>query len=238
MADLSTLDRAARARTLVASATDVQVSVAGVPLRVPFVDLDGAPLLVVPAGMAGLLQEDRLVGLRLTHTSGGAASGCVVLSGSLETVSHDLLDADVRDAIAAVARRMPARDGRIALLHLVLDAVVTYDEDGPASLDLDLYSAAQPQEVLARGWQLARHLNAHHAADLRTLAAGIRRIDPARVAVAEIGGIDPAGMHLRVIDREGAWEGRVEFGRSCTSLREVGNAIAATVAASEITAGS
>lgn len=232
MADLlSSLDLAARARTIVAAATDVHVDVAGTAVAVPYVDLDGAPMLVLPAGMAALLGEDRMVCLRLSHASGAS----VVLSGSLAPLTCDLLSGDVRTAAVAASRRLPARDGRTALLQLVIDAVVIYDEDGPAGLDLAAYWEAGPQEVLARGWQLARHLNAHHGADLRALAAGLRRTDPARVASAEIVTIDPEGVELRVIDREGGWQTRVAFGRSCASLREAGNAIAAVVAAGELT---
>ena len=224
---LSSLDLAARARTVVAAATDVQVDVAGATVAVPYVDLDGAPLLVVPAGMAALLGEDRLVCLRLSHAGGTS----VVLSGSLAPLSCDLLRGDVRTAAVAASRRLPARDGRTALLHLVLDAVVTHDADGPVSLDLETYWEARPQEVLARGWQLARHLNAHHGDDLRALIAGLRRVEPARVAAAEIVRIDPEGMDVRVVDRDGGWHPRIPFGRACASLHDVGTAIAARVAA-------
>src|SRR5690606_2846011 len=108
---LSALDLAERARTLVASATDVQVSVAGTPVRVPYVDLDGAPLLVVPEGMAPLLCEDRLVGLHLVGSGAGLEGGSVVLSGSLVAVAHDLLARPVQTAVAAASRRLPSRNG-------------------------------------------------------------------------------------------------------------------------------
>jgi len=226
MTEPATLDPARRARTVVASVVEVQVTTGTDTTRVPCLDLDGAPLLVVPTSAAATICRARRSGLRLGRADG---LGTVVLTGTLTPVAADLLPPGTQQAVAAASRGR----GPVTLLQLVVEtALIDRPEEAtePAPLDLDDYWSAIPHEVLARGWQLARHLNAAHRADLRALAAGLRDVPADAVAGAEVTIVDPDGFDLRLVDRHGGWTYRVSFAHRCDLLAEVADQLASLVA--------
>jgi hypothetical protein len=225
----STLAPAERARTVVAAGTQVQVVVNGRPARAPYVDLDGTPVLVVPAEHADALRTSSLLCLRMASPGG---LGTVVLSGALAPLSAESVRPADREVVDAAVRSAEREGVAGVLLQLVVeDVVLTHPgRRGAAPLTLADYAAASPHEVLARGWVLARHLNARHRADVATIAAGVRGVRRAELAAAEVTGIGPDGLDLQLVDLDGGWQYRVPFRQPCRDLAEVGEELTSLVA--------
>ncbi|MDP3969428.1 MAG: DUF2470 domain-containing protein [Nocardioides sp.] len=224
----STLAPAERARTAVAAGTQVQVVVDGRPARAPYVDLDGTPVLVVPAEHADALRASSLLCLRMSSPGG---LGTVVLSGVLAPLSAGSVRPADREVVDA-ALRSAVREGvaGVLLQLLVEDVVLTHPGSrGAEPLTLADYAAASPHEVLARGWVLAHHLNAHHRVDVATIAAGVRGVRRPELAAAEVIGIDPDGLDLQLVDLDGGWQYRVPFRVPCRDLAAVGEEFASLV---------
>ena len=224
----ASLAPAERARTVVAAGTQVQVVVDGRPAQAPYVDLDGTPVLGVPAEHAEALRSASLLCLRMASPGG---LGTVVLTGVLAPLSAESVRPADREAVDAALRSAACEGVAGVLLQLVVEDVVLTQPGrrDPAALTLADYAAASPHEVLARGWVLARHLNAHHRADVATIGAGVRGVRPGELAAAEVTAIDPDGLDLQLVDLDGGWHYRVPFRTPCRDLGEVGEELISLV---------
>lgn len=210
---------AERARSIAASGTHVRCRLQGAEGDFPYVDLDGAPLLVLPRPLVDRVCSDVMTCIRLGRS---CDVGWVVLAGSFTEVPCDALPATVRDDVRRASRGLA--DAPHGLVHLDVETVVLTDpgQHAPSTaVPLDDYLAARPHEVLARGWTVLHHANAGHVDDVRAAAAGLREKPLAAIAAADLTDVDPEGVDLQVVDDEGGWAYRVLFRAPAHTLLEL-----------------
>ena len=215
------LSAATRARTIVASASWLSWSAGGDVFPAPCFEQGGSPVLLVERPM-----RDQLLDIGYASTTLEVpALGVVRLGGELWPVATDRYLSEVRQfrlqhaecADCCGPRRTHLVGVRINRVELTAPGSGVYE-----SIDLDAYAGAAPDEVIARGPEVASHLNSDHHDDLVTLAAHLLNVSRDGLAAVRIEWIDSLGLDMAVIDERGSNVFRFGFRRPLTSIEELG----------------
>ena len=215
------LNAATRARTIVASASWLSWSADGERFPAPCFEQGGSPVLLVERPMREQLLE---IGYASTSIE-VPALGIVRMGGELWPVATDRYLYEVRQfrlqhaecADCCGPRRTHLVGVRIDHVELASPGSEVYE-----SIDLDAYAGAAPDEVIARGPEVAGHLNSDHHDDLVTLAAHLLNVSRDTLAAVRIEWIDSLGLDMAVIDERGSNVFRFGFRRPLTSIDELG----------------
>jgi hypothetical protein len=215
------LSAATRARTVVASASWLSWSAGGEIFRAPCFEQGGSPVLLVERQM-----REQLLDIGYAATSVEVpALGVVRLGGELWPVAADRYLNEVRQFRLQHAECADCcGPRRTHLVGVRIDHVELASPEGGEyeSVDLDAYAAAPPDEVIARGPEVAGHLNSDHHDDLVTLAAHLLNVSRNSLAAVRIEWIDSLGLEMAVIDEHGSNISRFDFRRPLTTIDELG----------------
>jgi len=209
---IAALTPAQRARTVVAAGRQVSWLVGDEIITAPYLDQQGAPVLVV----------DAETGMRLIDVGEVDAQfrvapplGTVMLSGWLQPVvksqldkrSQELLDRKC-DCQGPVCGNAP-----VSLVRVVVQRVrITGTADLVfASVDPTEYTQAEPDRVLSHGCDIAEHLTLEHQAEVVQLASKVTGTPYHGIVAAHMCWIDRGGLELIVVDGEGSWPVSVPF---------------------------
>jgi hypothetical protein len=197
---------------VVAAGRQVSWLVGHETISAPYLDQEGAPVLVV----------DAETGLRLIDIGSVDAQlrvapplGTVMLSGWLQPVVKSQLDARSR---ALLDRRCDCQgpvcgNAPVSLVRVVVQRVrITGTGDFVfGTIDPTDYAAAAPDRVISHGCDIAEHLTLEHQSEVVQLASKVTGTPYQAIVAARMSWIDRGGLELVVVDTEGSWPVSVPF---------------------------
>lgn len=218
---VASLGPAERARTLVASATEVRMGICDLTHEVPrhVVDVDGSLLLLAPAGSpSGVLRVGRsaapqTVTVTLVDVTNvpqpDRIRGRLRLTGALSRATEPL-PAEVRDHLDGTGPVLRLRPERVALAW----ACEPGDEAGSrwVQVPLEEYQLASADPMVGLEGRWLPHLQRDHPDLLRTLAAHLSPNLGDSVDVRPLA-LDRFGLSLRLYAEQGHRDVRVGFTR-------------------------
>ena len=196
-------------------------SAGGDEFQAPYFEQGGFPVLLVERAVSEQLLD---IGYASTHSGPLPALGTLRLGGeSGRSPPTRTWPRSGSSGCSTPSCRL-LWSARTHLIGLRIDHVElgTPGSADFAVVDLDTYAAAAPDEVIARGPEVAGHLNSEHHDDLLVLAAHLLDVSANSLAAVRIEWIDSLGLDLAVIDERGSNVFRFGFRRPLTTVDELG----------------
>ena len=193
----------------------------GTVLVAPFVAAGGTPLLLVDRERTDDLLGQHSVAVTLAP---GLGLATLTLVGRPRPPRPHELVGELRAYRHQHAGCGPAcgSSGLPVALEVVRVAVVPPEERHPVPVVVAELHEARPCEVALAGYEVARHLNADHTAELLRLAADVTGRDPGQLVAAQVAAVAVDGVRLTLIDGQGVGELDVVFATPARSPAELG----------------
>jgi hypothetical protein len=198
-----------------------QLQTSGSVLVAPFVAAGGTPLLLVERERTDDLLGQQSVAVTLAPGLGMAA---LTLVGRPRPPRPHELVGELRTYRRDHAGCGPAcgTTGLPVALEVVGVVVVPPGERAAVPVTAEDLQAARPLETALAGYDVARHLNADHPAELRRLAVDVTGRDPGELIAAQVAAVHAAGVRLSLIDADGVSELGVSFAAPARTAAELG----------------
>ncbi|GAA1434616.1 hypothetical protein GCM10009616_29490 [Microlunatus lacustris] len=193
----------------------------GAVLVAPFVVAGGTPLLLVERDRTDDLLGQH--GVTVTLAPGLGLATLTLLGRPRPPRPHELVG-ELRAYRHQHAGCGPAcgTAGLPVALEVVRAAVVPPGERDPVPVGIADLHEARPCEIALAGYEVARHLNADHTAELLRLAADVTGRDPGELVAAQVASVSVDGVRLTMIDGQGVGELDVVFTTPARTPAELG----------------
>ncbi|GAA1841433.1 DUF2470 domain-containing protein [Microlunatus capsulatus] len=193
----------------------------GEVLVAPFVAAGGTPLLLVERERTDDLLGQHGVAVTLAP---GLGLATVTLVGRPRPPRPHELVGELRAYRHEHAGCGPAcgTAGLPVALELVRVQVVPAGERDAVPVAVADLQAARPLDGVLAGYDVARHLNADHTAELLRLAADVTGRDPGELVAAQVAAVSADGVRLTLIDGLGVTELDVVFALPARTPAELG----------------